>query len=123
MQISSYRRSCPSDVGWIVAQIGLFGEVDTAMSALAHRRRAQGPLLLHWTLQTLGYSASLQANLEQADLSTSRPASSFPTVRSRPTSVSRHDPLSGTDSARSRLATDPPARPAYGLATSHAGRH
>jgi hypothetical protein len=48
--------------------IGRFQEVDTSISALADRYRAHGPpTLLHWTLQTLGYSASFQGRHAAAD--------------------------------------------------------
>jgi predicted ATPase/DNA-binding SARP family transcriptional activator len=48
--------------------IGRFQEVDATISALADRYRAHGPpTLLHWTLQTLGYSASFQGRHAAAD--------------------------------------------------------
>ena len=48
--------------------IGRFDEVDASVSALADRYRAQGPpTLLHWALQTLGYSASFQGRLDEAE--------------------------------------------------------
>ncbi|WP_431899901.1 BTAD domain-containing putative transcriptional regulator [Nonomuraea sp. bgisy101] len=48
--------------------IGRFDEVDASVSALADFYRAQGPpTLLHWALQTLGYSASFQGRRDQAE--------------------------------------------------------
>jgi predicted ATPase/DNA-binding SARP family transcriptional activator len=48
--------------------IGRFAEVDASVSALADYYRAQGPpTLLHWALQTLGYSASFQGRRDQAE--------------------------------------------------------
>ncbi|MFF5213504.1 BTAD domain-containing putative transcriptional regulator [Streptosporangium sp. NPDC000396] len=48
--------------------IGRFEQVDTSVSALADRYRINGPpTLLHWTLQTLGYSASFQGRHDEAD--------------------------------------------------------
>lgn len=48
--------------------IGRFTQVDTSVAALADRYRAHGPpTLLHWALQTLGYSASFQGRHEEAD--------------------------------------------------------
>ncbi|MCU7820411.1 BTAD domain-containing putative transcriptional regulator [Kitasatospora sp. DSM 101779] len=48
--------------------IGAFGQVDASVAALAERYRAGGPpTLLHWALQTLGYSAMFQGRREDAD--------------------------------------------------------
>ncbi|MFI6601466.1 AfsR/SARP family transcriptional regulator [Nonomuraea sp. NPDC050536] len=48
--------------------IGRFEQVDTSVSALADRYRINGPpTLLHWTLQTLGYSASFQGRHDEAE--------------------------------------------------------
>jgi predicted ATPase len=48
--------------------IARFQEVDASISELADRYRAHGPpTLLHWTLQTLGYSASFQGRHAAAD--------------------------------------------------------
>jgi predicted ATPase/DNA-binding SARP family transcriptional activator len=48
--------------------IGRFDEVDASVSALADLYRTQGPpTLLHWALQTLGYSASFQGRLDLAE--------------------------------------------------------
>ncbi|MEV2269922.1 AfsR/SARP family transcriptional regulator [Nonomuraea africana] len=48
--------------------IGRFEQVDTSVSALADRYRLHGPpTLLHWALQTLGYSASFQGRHDEAD--------------------------------------------------------
>ncbi|TMR94767.1 BTAD domain-containing putative transcriptional regulator [Nonomuraea basaltis] len=48
--------------------IGRFEQVDTSVSALADRYRTHGPpTLLHWALQTLGYSASFQGRHDEAD--------------------------------------------------------
>ncbi|WP_214320647.1 AfsR/SARP family transcriptional regulator [Nonomuraea sediminis] len=48
--------------------IGRFEQVDTSVSALADRYRINGPpTLLHWALQTLGYSASFQGRQDEAD--------------------------------------------------------
>jgi hypothetical protein len=47
---------------------GRFEQVDTSVTALADQYRAQGPrTLLHWALQTLGYSASFQGRHGDAD--------------------------------------------------------
>ncbi|WP_214108138.1 ATP-binding protein [Acrocarpospora catenulata] len=48
--------------------IGRFEQVDTSVSALADRYRTHGPpTLLHWALQTLGYSAAFQSRHDDAD--------------------------------------------------------
>ena len=48
--------------------IGRFEQVDTSVTALADRYRIHGPpTLLHWALQTLGYSASFQGRHDDAD--------------------------------------------------------
>lgn len=48
--------------------IGRFEQVDASVSALADRYRVNGPAtLLHWALQTLGYSASFQGRQDEAD--------------------------------------------------------
>jgi hypothetical protein len=48
--------------------IGRFEEVDTSVTALADRYRVHGPpTLLHWALQTLGYSASFQGRHDDAE--------------------------------------------------------
>lgn len=48
--------------------IGRFEQVDTTISELADRYRAHGPpTLLHWALQTLGYSAAFQGRRDEAD--------------------------------------------------------
>ncbi|WP_157254470.1 hypothetical protein [Nonomuraea typhae] len=47
--------------------IGRFEQVDASVSALAERYRVTGPpTLLHWALQTLGYSALLQGGQDEA---------------------------------------------------------
>jgi len=48
--------------------IGRFEQVDTSVTALADRYRVHGPpSLLHWALQTLGYSASFQGRHDHAE--------------------------------------------------------
>jgi predicted ATPase/DNA-binding SARP family transcriptional activator len=48
--------------------IGRFADVDASVTALAARFRIQGPpTLLHWALQTLGYSAALQGRHDDAE--------------------------------------------------------
>ncbi len=48
--------------------IGRFAEVDASVTALAARYRVHGPpTLLHWALQTLGYSAAFQGRPDHAD--------------------------------------------------------
>ncbi|WP_051110689.1 BTAD domain-containing putative transcriptional regulator [Longispora albida] len=47
---------------------GRFAEVDASVAALAGRYRAAGPpALLHWALQTLGYSAAFQGLADEPD--------------------------------------------------------
>ena len=48
--------------------VGRFAQVDTSVAALVKRYRSDGPpTLLHWALQTLGYSASFQGRPGDAD--------------------------------------------------------
>ncbi|PBC67541.1 putative ATPase [Streptomyces sp. TLI_235] len=48
--------------------VGGFAQVDGSVAALAGRYRTHGPpTLLHWALQTLGYSATFQARRKDAD--------------------------------------------------------
>ncbi|MEV6206278.1 BTAD domain-containing putative transcriptional regulator [Kitasatospora sp. NPDC051914] len=48
--------------------IGRFEQVDVSVADLADRYRTGGPpTLLHWALQTLGYSASFQGRRDDAD--------------------------------------------------------